>query len=79
VIHYITTNGIGNAWVGNELRRVEATGIPCRLHALYSDEHRFFESEWARRLEARTEHLYPMSTATVVAGVLAAPFRFGRR
>ena len=79
MIHYITTNGIGNAWVGNELRRVEAAGVPFRLHALHREVGKYFESEWARRLEARTEHLYPMSAATIVAGVLAAPFRFGRR
>jgi len=79
VIHYITTNGIGNAWVGNELRRVGAAGIPFRLHALYRDKHSFFTSEWARELDRGTHYLYPPSILGVVGGVLLAPLRFGGR
>lgn len=79
VIHYITTNGIGNAWVGNELRRVGAAGIPFRLHALYRDKHSFFTSEWARELDRGTHYLYPPSILGVVGGVLLAPVRFGGR
>ncbi len=79
MIHYITTNGIGNAWVGNELQRVESAGLPFRLHSLRREEGKYFESEWARRLEARTEHLYPLSPIAVAGAVIAAPFRFGTR
>ena len=28
MIHYMTSNGLGNAWVGNELRVVLKEGIP---------------------------------------------------
>ena len=34
MIHYVTQNGIGNAWVANELSRVEAAGLPVALHAM---------------------------------------------
>ena len=34
MIHYMTTRGVGDAWVGNELRIVAKAGIPVQLHAL---------------------------------------------
>ena len=34
MIHYITQNGIGNAWVANELSRVDAAGVPFVLHSM---------------------------------------------
>lgn len=79
VIHYITTNGIGNAWVGNELRCVEEAGIPFRLHALYRDSQNFFASEWAERLERSTNYLYPLRPLALTTAVAMAPFRFGGR
>lgn len=79
MIHYITTNGIGNAWVGNELNRVEAAGIPFRLHALYRDSQNFFASEWAERLEKSTHYLYPANPLALFVAVALAPLRFGSR
>ncbi len=32
-IHYMTTIGVGDAWVGNELRVVSRAGVPFVLHA----------------------------------------------
>ena len=37
MIQYITTNGIGNAWVANEVRQVEAAGIQVGITALWRD------------------------------------------
>lgn len=79
MIHYITTNGIGNAWVANELHRVDAEGIPFRIHALYRDDQNFFASEWAQKLERSTNYLYPLSPIAVACAVALAPIRFGSR
>jgi colanic acid/amylovoran biosynthesis glycosyltransferase len=79
VIHYITTNGIGNAWVANELHRVGAEGIPFRLHALYRDRVNFFASEWAEELERSTNYLYPIRPVAVACASALAPARFGSR
>ena len=34
MIHYITTNGLGNPTVGNELQVIMRSGIPVVLHSL---------------------------------------------
>jgi colanic acid/amylovoran biosynthesis glycosyltransferase len=79
VIQYITTNGIGNAWVANEVRQVEAAGIQVGITALWRDSGSFFDSEWATRLDRTTDHLYPIPILPCVVAFIAAPFRFGSR
>jgi hypothetical protein len=34
MIHYFTSNGVGNAWVANELSGMGAAKIPFVLHAM---------------------------------------------
>ena len=34
MIHYMTSNGLGNAWVGNELRAELKERIKLAVHAL---------------------------------------------
>lgn len=79
VIQYITTNGIGNAWVANEVRKVEEAGVSVSIAALWRDSGNFFDSEWAARLDRETDYLYPLSVSSSVMGLVAAPFRFGAR
>jgi len=76
MIHYITTTGIGNAWVGNELRIVKRAGVPFRLHALRGPQQRFFDSEWAMDLLRRTNVLYPLPPGALALSILAAPVLF---
>jgi colanic acid/amylovoran biosynthesis glycosyltransferase len=75
----MTSNGLGNAWVGNELGVVLPHGIQVRLHALYRPESTFFESEAMERLGHDAFYLYPLPTAGMVASVLSAPVRFRSR
>ena len=42
MIHYITTTGIGNAWVGNELHVVSQHGVPFVLHSMRPPQQAFF-------------------------------------
>lgn len=79
MIHYVTTNGIGNAWVANELSRIEAAGVPFVLHALRKPESLFHGSEWAARLNARTRPIYPLPPLRFVSSLLLAPLLFHRR
>jgi colanic acid/amylovoran biosynthesis glycosyltransferase len=79
VIHYITTNGIGNAWVAAELQVMEHKGIPFVLHSMRAPHQNFFGSEWASRLNARTRLLYPLPPASFAWSLLAAPFLFRGR
>lgn len=79
MIQYITTNGIGNAWVANEVRHVEAHGVPVRIAALWRDSGTFFDSDWAARLDRETDYLYPLSSVACVVAIFCAPFRFGPR
>lgn len=78
LIHYVTTNGLGNAWVGNELRRVDAAGIPYVLHSMRRPGSTYFASEWATRLNASTRWIYPLPLS-IVLSVVAAPFLFRSR
>lgn len=78
MIHYITSNGIGNAWVGNELALIGKAGIPFKLHTLRRPESLFFKSEWAKQLDRDTLEIYPIGPR-LAASVLTAPFLFGGR
>lgn len=79
LIHYITTNGIGNAWVANELSRVDAAGVPFVLHAMRRPEKLLHGSEWAVRMNERTAVIYPLPVLGMIVSVLAAPVLFRSR
>lgn len=79
MIHYMTSNGLGNAWVGNELRVMLSHGIPVKLHALNKPPSTFFESEDMDRLGREAGYLYPLSPVPFAVSVILAPLRFGFR
>lgn len=78
-IHYMTTIGVGDAWVGNELRVVSRAGIPFVLHALTRPAQTYFSSADIASIARDTRVIYPLSKPAAAAAVLAAPFRFGGR
>src|SRR5688572_14977619 len=75
----MTSNGLGNSWVGNELRVVVAEGIPVRLHALYRPQSTFFESADMERIGREARYLYPLPPVGFAISLLAAPLLFGGR
>jgi len=79
MIHYITTNGIGSAWVATELRIVEREGIPFTLHSMRPPHAEFFASEWAAQINRDTRLIYPLPFAGTAVSLLLAPVLFGRR
>lgn len=79
MIHYVTQNGIGNAWVANELSRVEAGGVPYVLHAMRAPDQLFHASPWAVRLNEQTRPIYPLPPLGLFLSLLLAPPLFGRR
>ena len=79
MIHYMTTIGVGDAWVGNELRIVAKDGIPFRLHTLNRPTRTHFTSADVDRMNAETSFLYPLSKGAALAAVITGPFRFGTR
>lgn len=79
MIHYVTQNGIGNAWVANELSRVEAAGIPVALHAMRAPDKLLHDSDWAVAMNRRTELMYPLPLLAMFFSLLAAPLRFRGR
>ena len=79
MIHYMTTQGVGDAWVGNELRIVAKADIPFRLHALMRPQKTFFSSEDITAMGRATHVLYPTQKLGLILSVLAAPFRFGTK
>jgi colanic acid/amylovoran biosynthesis glycosyltransferase len=78
-IHYMTTIGVGDAWVGNELRVVSRAGIPFVLHALNRPAQTYFSSDDISAINRGTRVIYPLPKSRAAAAVLAAPFRFGGR
>ena len=78
MIHYITSDGLGQPWVGNELRIVTGAGIPVTVHAMRAPKQLHFESEWAQRLARNSRVLYPLPAASMIFSAIAAPFLFGR-
>lgn len=79
MIHYMTTQGVGDAWVGNELRIVRKAGIPFRLHALNHPKSTYFTSDDIAAMARDTRYVYPVPTRAVLGAALAGPFRFGGR
>ncbi|HEV8607749.1 MAG TPA: glycosyltransferase family 4 protein [Tepidisphaeraceae bacterium] len=77
MIHYITTTGIGNAWVGNELHIVSQHGVPFVLHSMRGPQQAFFRSPWAAELQKNTRILYPLPIAGAALSILLAPIFFG--
>lgn len=79
MIHYVSTHGIGDAWIANELHIVREAGIPTVLHAMRPPHQVFFTSDWANELAARTRLIYPLPPLRFAGSAALAPFRFGRR
>ncbi len=79
MIHYITANGIGNAWVANELSRIDAGGVPYMLHTMRPPEKLLHGSDWAVQLNKRTVVIYPVPVVGLIVSTLAAPFLFHGR
>jgi len=78
MIHYITSTGVGNAWVGNELMSLADNGIPFRLHSLHQPTSTFFKSERVAGIAQQTNYIYPLGAGRVIVSVLLAPFLFPR-
>ena len=78
MIHYITSNGVGNAWVGNELMALSKRGIPFVLHSLHRPEQTFFKAEAVAEINRQTQFIYPIAVLVMIKGVLLAPVTFGR-
>ena len=79
MIHYITTQGVSDAWVANELRVVHEHGIPFKLHAMRLGPVPYFESEWVTRINESTNVLYPLPLSGLLASILFAPVMFSGR
>lgn len=79
MIHYITQNGIGNAWVANELSRVDAAGVPVVLHSMRRPDKLLHESPWAVRLNEQTRLMYPLPAGALFLSLLLAPLLFRGR
>jgi colanic acid/amylovoran biosynthesis glycosyltransferase len=79
MIHYITTTGIGNAWVGNELHVVSQHGVPFVLHSMRPPQQAFFKSQWAAELAKGTRVLYPLPIGGTIVSILLAPILFGSK
>ncbi len=79
MIHYITTNGIGNAWVAAELKIVQEAGIPCKLHSMRAPSKNFFGSEWANQINKSTKFLYPLKPLKMARSLATAPLLYRER
>jgi glycosyltransferase involved in cell wall biosynthesis len=75
----MAADGVGCAWVGNELRIVRKSGIPFALNGLYKPTTRYFAAEDIAVLERETQYLYPLRKWRVARDVVLAPARFGTR
>ena len=79
MIHYVTTQGLGQPWVGNELHVLQRDGIPFVLHAMRAPDQKLFESDWATRLNRETRTIYPLPPARMALSLAVAPVLFRRR
>jgi len=78
-IHYLTTNGVGNAWVANELRILAREGVPFVLHALERPRTTFFDCAEVAAMNDATRPIYPLPVLGTALSWLLAPFLFRGR
>lgn len=74
VIHYMTTMGVGGAWVANELRVLKREGIPFTLHSLRKPDMTFYSAEDIATFDRETRTLYPLKKALFLKDLALAPF-----
>ncbi len=79
MIHYISTNGVAETWIANEIRVFHEAGLPVALHALREPDHLYFRSDWVRALHEGTHRIYPLPPLAFAVSVLLAPVLFGGR
>lgn len=79
MIHYITSNGVGNAWVGNELMALSKQSLDFALHSLHRPATSYFKSQAVAEINQQTHFIYPLPLSQVISEVCKAPFCFGRR
>jgi colanic acid/amylovoran biosynthesis glycosyltransferase len=79
MIHYISTNGVAETWIANEMRVFNEAGLPVVLHALREPDHLYFRSEWVRSLHQATRRIYPLPPLACTISVVLAPMLFGGR
>jgi glycosyltransferase involved in cell wall biosynthesis len=80
MIHYITTNSIGNAWVAAEIEIMQRKGIPWILHSLRGPQQNFFNADTvAAQINRDARLIYPLPKAQFALSLLLAPFLFGTR
>jgi glycosyltransferase involved in cell wall biosynthesis len=75
----MSTQGVGDAWVGNELRVIAREGIPFVLHALNRPKATYFKSADVDAMNAGTRFLYPLPRLGSVRAGLLAPLRYRQR
>ena len=78
MIHYITTNGIGNAWVAAEIKYIVDEGLPVVLHSMRPPQQNFYGSDWAKKMNHKTQLIYPINILSILMSLMLAPFLFGR-
>jgi colanic acid/amylovoran biosynthesis glycosyltransferase len=79
MIYYFTGNGIGNAWVANELSVVQKEQIPFVLTAMRKPASTHHRADWAEKLNNDTVEIYPIPVLGMIATIVMAPFLFGTR
>jgi colanic acid/amylovoran biosynthesis glycosyltransferase len=79
VIHYMTSEGLGSPWVGNEIRIVSKAGVPIVLHCMRTPAKIHFDADWAKQMQGSAKALYPLPIGSLIASNIAAPFVFGTR
>jgi glycosyltransferase involved in cell wall biosynthesis len=79
MIHYITTTGVGNAWVGNELRIMRRHRVPFVLHCLQRPAQTFFQSLEIQEIDRLGRAIYPIRPGALALSLLLAPLLFRGR
>ncbi|MGE3638848.1 MAG: glycosyltransferase [Pirellulales bacterium] len=79
MIHYVSTFGVGDAWVANELHELDRAGIPYVLHAVREPPSSYHSSNWAKELRANTRYIYPIPGFGTLWSAIVAPVLFRRR
>jgi len=79
MIHYMTTRGVGDAWVAQELRCLVKAAIPFALHSLRRPDATYFVADDIGEMNQRTRVVYPLPFVGGVGAVLSAPALFRGR
>jgi len=76
---FLTSNGVGNAWIPAQIFGLRERGVPVELHTLHRPDGAFFRAEEIEALDRGCASVYPLPWLAFLGNLLHGLLRFAPR